>query len=723
MKFVNKNQRAIVYGGTVENDDNPSEFYQVIAEKTSKEHGFALEDLKPVKYWLCSVGQNSNKDYWGDVEMTYAAPTIALKPINVNHSRNDDGTPIILIGVNYEGIVEVNPETEVNSILAKAVLFQYLYENLKVFQDICADIDSGIAFASMECVFDEYYAVHPKTGELVDSVQTEDDFAKELKAGNIARKFGNPLLIGSAFLKGKPPADPSAAIYPDDLQVYSVDDGKISYLQPKKKDIDSGKATLKDIIKMHVLSHTAYNQIKRYGAYKGWTIKEAKEIHTSTSKSLNDIGVVHNTQLSSGKPTIITMPMVKQWFKGVDVYVGGELAIKPATAYNPVPIYNGDIPVSEYYESDDDMEHLYILTKHRSSKDREVNRDDCPIEGFLQNLTKNVEYWKKVTSLLYNKESTAVAHLAIAMKLRQRFNCVVKFGSINTLDLEDTCWIESHEKVVRLTTDGLWFSDLEHSEHDFSKVVETVDANYSDTSSLIAERYGVAYLNRFQELIQCGVDTPLPKIESMFSMASGQTLVEGSLYLRKKMENPSVLLWKVNADSWGSNSTEEVDVPNKIIKSLPMNTIVEGYLSDSKFYIYDVLMFGEYVAEKSYKERYELLQKIANHYIEPVETVITTASNLIESTCEIEAGYGAIARLENSTYYGDGYFELRPTWVFSAKVLDKIGNQYKIGNDLIYGFADYRGDIKIGEEIEITCDWIIPDECNYMLQDIKILQD
>lgn len=724
MKFTNEN-RTIVYGSRVVADDNPSEFYQAMAEKTSQEHGFAVEDLKPVKYWLCSVGQNRNKDYWGEEEMKYAAPTIALKPININHNRKDDGTPTALIGVNYEGMVETNPETGKLSVLAKAVLFTYLYDGLEVFRDICSDIDNGKAYASMECVFDEYYAVHPQTGEIVESVQTEKDFAKELRAGNIARKFGNPLLIGSAFLKGKPPADPNAMIYPDDLQVYTVNDGMISYLQPNsKKNIKTEEATLRDIIEMHALSHTAYNRIKRYGVYKGWSVKEAMRVHADTSKSLSDIGIDHNTQLSGDKPSMITMPMLKGWFEDVDVVVGGELAKKPAT-YGYIPLTSNDsrlepVPVSKYAPVEF-IEKLRVITRDRQSSNyREVNRDDSSTKQYIQDLTKNINYWKKVSSLLYNKSTMAVAHLALAIKLHPAVNCVVRFGSISTLDLEDTCWIESLDKVVRLTTDGLWFADLEGSEHDFSNVVETVDADYKVASTFVAERFGVDIANTFQELVQYGSDCPLPKIESMFSIANGQTPIEYNLYLRKKTDSPSMLMWNIG-DSWGCS----LDIEDTLIglsKSLPLDTVVEGYLSDEIFNIYDVLMYGEYVADKPYKDRYELLQKLANDYIKPVDTVITTANNLIESVCKIEAGYGAIARLENSTYYGEGYFDLRPIWVFSAKVLDKVGSQYKIGNSIAHGLAEYKGNLNIDEEVEVSCDWIVPDgKGRYILCDLEVI--
>ena len=84
---------------------------------------------------------------------------------------------------------------------------------MEVFQKICDDIDEENAFASMECVFSEYFPVNPQTGEDIDWVTSEEELTKAMKAKKAARKFGNPLFIGSAFLKGKPPADPSAAIH------------------------------------------------------------------------------------------------------------------------------------------------------------------------------------------------------------------------------------------------------------------------------------------------------------------------------------------------------------------------------------------------------------------------------------------------------------------------------------------------------------------------------
>lgn len=218
MKFKYSGEPVILYGSQImiDKDVSPVEL-KAIAKKQGEVDESLMKDLKPVKYWLCSVGKNNNNDWWGETEITTACPSIIYKPININHTRLDDNSPQTIIGVNYASVLQKNPKNkDTVSILGKGYLYSYLYRDNETYQKLEDSIDNGKAFASMECAFTEYDAVHPETGEIVDSIETEEQFELAFKDKAIARKFGNPSFIGSAFLIGVSPADPHCYISSDE---------------------------------------------------------------------------------------------------------------------------------------------------------------------------------------------------------------------------------------------------------------------------------------------------------------------------------------------------------------------------------------------------------------------------------------------------------------------------------------------------------------------------
>lgn len=219
MRFKYTGEPVIIQGSQImiDNEVSPQEV-AAIAKKQGETDDTLLKDLKPVKYWLCSVGSNNNLDYWGLEEMTSACHSIVYKPININHTRLEDKSPNTIIGVSYASEIKDNPEKKENkqSIFAKAYLYSYLYNKNTSFQTLTENIDAGKAYASMECAFTEYDVVHPMTGELLTGIETEEQFEEAKKKKKAARKFCNPMFIGSAFLIGVPPADPYCAIIVDD---------------------------------------------------------------------------------------------------------------------------------------------------------------------------------------------------------------------------------------------------------------------------------------------------------------------------------------------------------------------------------------------------------------------------------------------------------------------------------------------------------------------------
>lgn len=220
MRFQYNGDPIIIYGSQIMIDkDVSSQELAAIAKKQGETDDSLMKDLKPVKYWLCSVGRNNNNDYWGEDEMAKACSSILYKPININHTRlKEDNSPQTIIGINYASEIKKNPENEKTSIFCKGYLYTYLYSKNETYQKIEEAIEENKAFASMECAFTEYDAVHPETGEIITSIETETQFDEAFKSKTIARKFGNPTFIGSAFLIGVSPADPYCYIYSDEKE-------------------------------------------------------------------------------------------------------------------------------------------------------------------------------------------------------------------------------------------------------------------------------------------------------------------------------------------------------------------------------------------------------------------------------------------------------------------------------------------------------------------------
>lgn len=169
-------------------DKDPGEAFEAYAV----DNNFALTDIAPIRYWLASVGTNKNGDFWGHPELQNAASTIALKPLNINHDRDSKQRPRIIIGVNYAGEFMKNPDTGVMSVLAKAVLFTYLFREDDEVSEILSTIDRGECKASMECIFSKFAAVHPSTGEVLPHIVDEQMLIQNLRAGKAARRFLNP---------------------------------------------------------------------------------------------------------------------------------------------------------------------------------------------------------------------------------------------------------------------------------------------------------------------------------------------------------------------------------------------------------------------------------------------------------------------------------------------------------------------------------------------------
>lgn len=663
-KFVNNN-KVIIYSSYPVVSDTLSPYIQV-SLATFKDCGFAVEDLHPVKYWLCSYGSNNNADFWGKNEMSYASPTIVYKPININHDRHDKHNyPSTIIGVNYASAIQVNPKNNKESILAKAVLFSYLYKGLPVFQDICEDINKGTSFASMECVFSEFSPVHPETGELLGDIDSEEELFAAMKSKKAARRFDNPLFIGSAFLKNKAPADKDCDVSLDNLEVYYMEEDKVQYL----KETTAQDNILTIALALHRASHEAYNLYVEYG-YSD-SLERILESHHASVEKMEKVGVNHNTPIDIfDKKKALFLPVVKGW-------VGNSrIEMERLASQDQVIIYNS--------EPEQILANVPAEFKDRIT----VKKDD------ISTLTKWLEYDVKLFPFIYNnKELLSISTLYIANEIAKKVKVEAMIGDIVELGLKDTTWIVVNDKdIIYFNPSGL---NIYPMASEILGKGEKLDISY------IRRRFGDKEIHSKLNLIPCEVITITQK-ESLFTVLNSISEVFGGndsdVYMWEKGDNP-VLLWRI-----GDNSNTDIVVSKDFI--------VEGYCNDNTFH--DIIYWDTYL-HLPYKERLKILQE--NFPVVKMNTC--SLKNIEQGILQFSGKNSIIVKDANSVEFNN--IELVPGWLFEATVLGKENGEYIVGNDVIKGALKSNVPLNIGDKKIISCKWIVPSGDTYLLKDLEIV--
>lgn len=451
-----------ILGSTVMVDKEPTPAFAAYAQAT----GLEMQDLFPIKFWLASVGVNKNGDFWGAAELEAAAPSIALKPLNINHDRDKEtDVPRQIIGVAYAGEFVENPDTGIPSVLARAVLFSYQFRKDTEFNAIMERVAEGSCKSSMECVFTQFTQVNPETGDALKKLFKDTEFDAARKDGKVARKFDNPMFTAAAILLGVPPADPNAAVMDDDFGVSLTEP-----VTEKEDEEKEGEAcTETEAIESHGLAHLAYNEIKRTGTFRDWSLRYAMEVHDASVVDMSRLDIEHTTPIYGESVDVITRQLLDSWIAKAGVSYDLRCEGDVVTRKNCVVVC----------ASEADRDRILDEIPLECLADIHIQISNEPVLAQSQ-ATKMLPILSKIFSgltgegsIVYNYNELGICGYASWLN-KNGIDCNVSYGSIETLNRHNAFWIDLSGGFVFVNAGGE-FQYRDYADHCFSRII-TVNA-------------------------------------------------------------------------------------------------------------------------------------------------------------------------------------------------------------------------------------------------------
>jgi uncharacterized protein YfcZ (UPF0381/DUF406 family) len=603
-----------------------------------------------------------------------------------------------------------NPDTGVMSVLAKAVLFTYLFREDDEVSEILSTIDRGECKASMECIFSKFAAVHPSTGEVLPHIVDEQMLIQNLRAGKAARRFLNPLFTSAAILNKIPPADPDAAVEADDINVYDggfkffVTDAsfdseavkrkkkkkkKKGKARPKSKPIWASVQTAKD---QHKISHTIYNRIKTNGVFDDLTLEYALDLHDACVKVLTEADVDHDTPLESTALSHVTVSLLDAWLAKAGVpYMIQEDGLFLTDHTKVWCVSDSD---KESLLSEIPIEHRGGVNIHRSDK----LRYDPDMIGSYEIAFENLLEKLKDRGALWYNSNDALILTCVANALRQTgYICSVSLGNVETLGLSDTIWIEFGDHFAYVKDQDFIITETE--DH-FLNATMTVDALDIEAIGSIVELKGGS-----KKALRSLTSTSSLDYETL-SLYNAETVApEGELEVWKDLGIPSVL-WKTNA-KLGISGNISVELENsdleKAMSRIKGSFAYEGYLVEDLFYVTDVL-YGNLIESDT---------------IQKIQTRSCKRSDLMRVAEDLQATRSGVCFRDSK---GQLYKAI-PKWLLKAKVCESEGTSIllEIGDTFAYADKSYVF-VKPGDEVMVGCDYISSDKDDYYFHRPQILK-
>lgn len=733
---------AVGRGGLITPDDRPMEFYQAVAQTFD----LPMTDILPVKYWLASVGSNKNMDYFGQEELEAAHPTIALKPININHARDKQGMPLIHIGVTYGSTFEENPETGKMAVLARAVLFTYLLGQNKQFAEITAHIENGDpCFSSMECVFTKFMPVDPNTGEADATIKTEKELDLARKAKTAARRFLDPLFTSSAFLTKKvPPADPGASVEEEDIDpnelatIFQIpfgpdesEDTKTKDTKEEEDDSDDnakcedkdkkqGNASSTDPLQLarqhHMTAHAVYSRIAQHGRFRDWDMVKVRELHAQAVSELEALSVKHDSPLQAEVDDHIARSVLTMWLLSSEhdfEIQGTQLAT----------LGNYQVTCNSTEAADSLKKQLPFEAKGRVDfvVDPKLNGGEGSHDQIMGVLTTIATYLKTASGLGYNQDEALFMGISAHMLSKDGIDCKLVRGSIETAGhSSQVWWIESGGCAYRIESGEVWYADAtDRSEHVYLRDHEAHAVDTSSIRTLIAEAAGDK-VSEYDRAVGSDVlsDIPEPMVVSAYAVESVDV---GKSYVWQDLGVQPSILWKVGERTESSGA----EVPQAIKKGMAQfegDTAFEGYVVAGTFHVYDVLSFGgKVLMHLPYEQRVSHLVNVGGQ-IQQVDFLASgTEQGIAETVAQNMNTNGVIIR-DAASVYGMGTYRVVPQWFFELEVGDIDEGVALLLEGEVLGIASQPTvAVETGDTVTVSCEAVVQNDNFLELLGIQIV--